>query len=122
MSSLTMNDKELERLRADIEAVVMPDTCNILTVTRTSDGQGGFTEAWGTAVRDVACRLDPVDGRELVAGSVSKPYHTYWLSLPYETSIDEQSLVEISTADYTVIGVDTGKSWSGSVRVLVERI
>ena len=40
-----MDDIELTRLRADI-AELMPDTGYILSVTRTSDGGGGWTDAW----------------------------------------------------------------------------
>ena len=43
-----LTNAELAQIRGDI-AGMLPDTCNLLTLTRTSDGQGGWSEAWGTA-------------------------------------------------------------------------
>lgn len=112
---------ELAQIRADINTL-LPDTCNILTRTLTPDGQGGNSEAWGTATASVACRLDPIRGREVVVGENMQPFHNYMLTLPHGTSIDEGGRVEVSTDTFTVVSVDATKSWSASVRAEVERL
>ena len=52
MSWLTA--REVAQMQADAESL-MPDTCTILSVAYTSDGEGGMTEAWGTATASVKC-------------------------------------------------------------------
>jgi len=105
----------------DVLEQLMPDTCNILSVTRTSDGQGGWSEAWGTAYAGVICRLDPLPGKEIPVGGAVQPYKAYILTLPYDTTITEANRVEISTNSFAVKSVDTRKSWAATRRALLER-
>ena len=44
-----LSNAELTDMRDTIQDYLLPDTCNILSIARSSDGSGGFTEAWGTA-------------------------------------------------------------------------
>ena len=114
--------RELARLREDAEAFTMPDVCNLLTVTRTSDGQGGGVDTWGTARTDVPCLLTARSGVEKFAGGVVKDYHTYHLFLPYDTTITEAYRSEVMSVTYSVSSVDANKSLSGQVRCIVERV
>lgn len=115
---------ELERIRSDLENSLLPDTCNILTVTRTSDGQGGFTEAWGTATAstNVACRLDGINATEVVAGAGLQAFHTYVLTLPHDTTITTADRVEVGDDTFNITSVDQTKSWSACVRAWLERL
>ena len=121
MTTLLLGTAELAQIQADIEAATLPDTCNILSLTRTSNSKGGWTEAWGTALGTIACRIDPTSGREQTAGAALQPFYSYVCTLPHATAITEKSRVEISDVVYTVVAVDANKSWSGSVRAYLER-
>jgi head-tail adaptor len=111
---------EWASIQADIEATSLPDTCTILSVTQVSDGQGGFTDTWGTVSASVPCRLDPVRGQEQQVGGAVQPFHTYVLSLEYGAAITAAYRVVVNSQTFNVRSVDTGKSWSGQVRAYVE--
>lgn len=121
MTSLLPSADEMTQIRTDVQNMLLPDTCNILTLTRTANSQGGWAESWGTATSNVACRLDPISGREQMAGAALQPFYSYVLSLPYGTTLTEANRVEVGTAVYTVVSVDANKSWSFGVRAYLER-
>lgn len=119
--------KELRQLRDDIESATLPDTGHILSLTRTSDGRGGWTETWGTATANVACRLDLVQrnfgvGIESVNVASIKPYSTWILTLPHGTAITSAHRFEFGNDTYSVIEVNVNSSWMGNVRATLEKI
>jgi SPP1 family predicted phage head-tail adaptor len=121
--SVMLTSSELAEIRSAINEL-MPDTCTLLTRTDTSDGEGGFTESWGTASANVPCRLDSmrnVRANEQLGAGAIMPFHTFVLTLPYTTTITEQYRVKIASDFYQVKSVDTDKSWIASVRAFVER-
>ncbi len=118
---MMLTDNDLEYMRGII-AELLPDTCNILSLTRTADGMGGFTETWGTVTANIACRLDPVRAREEVAGMGLQPFRTYQLTLSHDQTISEAQRIEHGGYTYAVMPADSGKSWQASNRTLVERI
>lgn len=105
---------------------LLPDTCDILTVTRTADGYGGMTESIGTASAGVSCRLDA----QLYAGMTDEmvkaerllPYNRYMLSLPYDTTITTDNRVLHNSITYAVTGVNVSQSWNAVKRVSVEKL
>jgi head-tail adaptor len=111
---------ELAQIRADV-ALLLPDTCALLTATTSSGGMGGWSETWGTALASVACRLDPVRGSEQQAGGAVQPFYSYVLTLPYNTAINANYRVLHGGQTYNVKSVDADKSWQASVRVYLER-
>lgn len=118
---------QIAHMRAAINAL-MPDTCNLLTVTRTSDSAGGFTESWGTAAGTVSCRLDLLAGRsapvgfEQVVAGVQDTYTRWILTVPYDTTVTEAYRVEHGGNTYNVVAVDTDKSWRLNKRVGLEAL
>lgn len=120
---MPINSNDLSYMRACINEL-LPDSCNLLTVTQTPDGQGGFTDAWGTAVGGtaVSCRIDYTEGDETVFGNALNPYTGWIVTLSHDTTITPQYRVEISSTQYNVTEVDDGKSWQASVRVAVEKV
>lgn len=118
---MTLTAAELSAMRDDIETL-LPDTCNLLTVTRTVDGKGGWTDAWGTATAGVACRLDATGGREAAAGDALRPYTSWVLTLPHDTTITAQYRVEHGGNTYSVTAVNDDNSWIASKRVSLERV
>jgi head-tail adaptor len=102
---------------------LLPDTCNLLAVSESADGQGGFSQTWGTASSSVACRLDVVTGREQMAGGALQPFIRTMLSLPYNTTITDAYRVEHGGITYAVIAPpNTDQSWIAVKRVELERV
>lgn len=118
---LTSND--LAQMRSDIEAL-LPDTCSILTATNAPDGMGGIVITWGTAYKNVKCRLDASNyhNSEQTAGAAVRPVHSYVLTVPYDTVIDETNRVVVGSGVYSVVSLDTNKSWATCRRAFLERV
>ena len=118
-----ISDKELDAMRSAVEGL-FPDTCNLLTVTQTSDGEGGFTDAWGTITADVACRLDYITApmTETVTGSAVRTFKSYELALPHDTVITEAYRVEVNDVTYNVTGVDAAQAWQIEKVCQLERV
>jgi len=108
----------------DAIADLLPDTCNILSVTRTADGMGGINESWGTAYSGISCRVDMnsglMEGREVTTADALHPYTRYILSVPYDTVITTDSRVEHSGTTYNVSSVNTEQSWMAVKRCWLE--
>jgi head-tail adaptor len=124
MTSIALTAAELAQIRADI-ADLLPDTCNILQLTRTSDNAGGWSEAWGTATGGTAvpCRLDFTQpGRESVASASLTPFKSGMVSMAYDKTVTTANRVEIASTQYNITGVNDNQSWIGVKRVSVERI
>jgi SPP1 family predicted phage head-tail adaptor len=112
---------ELTAIRADV-ARLLPDTGYVLSLTQTSDGQGGFTETWGTATT-TTYRLDPVRGQEQQAGAALQPYHTFTLTLPYSVTVTPAQRFQAADGTrYAITSVDGAKSWKASTRATVEAL
>jgi hypothetical protein len=124
--SITLTAAELSEIRAAV-LELMPDTCTLLTLTNTSDGEGGHSQTWGTASANVPCRLDSkvsaieMKGKEMLGAGAIQYFHTYMLTLPGTAVITEQYRVLKDGEYYQVKSVDYDKSWIASVRCFVER-
>ena len=119
--SIAISTTELAQMRSDIEEL-LPDTGNILEKTQVSDGQGGFTDSWGTATADVACRVDAQKGDESLSADRQKPFNEYMLTLPHGTTIMTANRFEHGSNTYNVTGVNEDQSWIGCKRVVLEKI
>jgi hypothetical protein len=97
---------ELTDIRNELESC-LPDSGTILALTRTSDGQGGWSESWGGTVS--------------VTGAALTPYSKAIVTLPQATVITEQNRFVHSSGTYTVQAVNMG-SWLGVKRATVEKI
>jgi hypothetical protein len=120
-----LTDKDIAYMQ-DVIAVMLPDTCNILSEALASDGQGGQTSTWGTVSTGVACRLDEsgqTGGNQLVpvAGALREA-HRYMLSLPHDTTIGAHDRIEFAGNTYNVISVNDHISWQAVMRAVLELI
>lgn len=117
-----LSANELSQIRADI-AGLLPDTCDILAVTRTSDGAGSWTEVWGTATADVPCRLDFRSyGKEAMNAAALIPFKGGIISMEYDETITTANRVLLNSVTYNITGVNDNQSWIGVKRVSVERV
>ena len=119
--SIGLTARELAQMREDIEDL-MPDVCSILSVAYTSDGEGGMTEAWGTALADVACRVDYRSGSEKMTGGAIQPYNKAVISLPYTTALTTKHRVKLDDFVWAVLSVNEGQSWDVVRRAELERV
>ncbi len=100
---------------------LLPDTAQIITITRAADGQGGWTDTRGTASA-VSFRLDVISGREQVTGGAVQPYTSLKCSFPYDTAITTENEVLHEGITYAVKSVNIEQSWIAVRRVELERI
>jgi hypothetical protein len=112
----------LATMRDLIESDLLPDQCNVVSITNTSDGEGGVTTARGTIGTAIACRLDVIQGREQVTGGAIQPYTSYMMSLPYDTTVNPSNLIEHNSIDYAVKPSNVNQSWIAVLRVELEKM
>lgn len=121
MSNL-LSDWELEGMRDELEAVSLPDTCDILTVSYTSNSRGGMVETLGTSDTGVACRVDPYrQGFEIVMAGAVQPFNRWTLTVPYDTTLTTANRISYDGNTYNVLAVDAG-SWNLNKRAVLEKI
>ena len=119
-----LSSAELAHMR-DAIGDLLPDTCNILSVSGTADGFGGVTSTWGTASSNVSCRLDIITRRETgqnIDGASMREYQETVLSLPYNTSVSNNNRIEHGGFTYNVTATNTDQSWIAVKRVSLERV
>ncbi|TXH58138.1 MAG: head-tail adaptor protein [Desulfurellales bacterium] len=117
---IALTTAELTSMRAAI-AELLPDTCTILTVTRTIDGQGGWSDSWA-ASGTTTCRLDNLTKTEVLEGGAIQHYTGWVLTVPHNVTVTEENRVRVSGNDYNVRGIDSGKSWPACLRLRVEAV
>lgn len=108
-----MDRKELDFMRDAIDDL-LPDFLNILNVTATSDGNGGYTWSQGTAYPNVSCRAD-IGGQTGVGDK-------FIFSLPYNQTITKNHAVEYADNVYDVLDVNNDISWPIVKRVTTQQV
>lgn len=116
-----LSNRELQEMRADVESL-FPDFCNLLTVSRTSDGAGGSTDAWGTATKNVPCRVDQMIGSERQTDGSLRAFTSLEMCVPYDTTITEAYRVEHGDYTYNVVDANRDQSWQMEKVILLERV
>jgi len=119
--SIGLTARELAQMQADIYDL-LPDTCDILSVAYTSDSEGGFAEAWGTATANVHCRINYRSGRETMVGGAIQPYSKAVLSVPYNTTISLTNRVKSGDYVWSIVSINDGQSWQAVKRAELERV
>ena len=119
--SIGLTARELAQMQADIYDL-LPDTCDILSVAYTSDSEGGFAEAWGTATAGVHCRIDYRSGTERMTGGAIQPYNKAVISLPYNTTISATNRIKSGAYTWSILSLNDGQSWQAVKRAELERV
>lgn len=91
-------------MRATQEAN-LPETVYVQTLTRTSDGAGGWSETWQTVatVRGRIVTLERYIGEDVVGGAV-KQIGDYIITLPVDTEVQETDQLQINSQQYKIMG------------------
>ena len=116
----TLSSSDLEYMRSSIE-LLFPDTCNVLSNSGTADAMGGKTDAWGTALTSVSCRLDTISGNAISANGGLVSFQKLVFSMPHDTAVTTANRIVHSSNTYNVIAVNIG-SWLACKRAEVELI
>lgn len=112
---MSLTSAELTMMR-DAVNELLPGTASILTLTRTSDGQGGWSDAWA-ASGTASCRLDNRSKTEALQGGGIQHYTEWVLTVPYDTTVTVSNRVQVDGTQYNILGIDSGKSWPVSLRL-----
>ncbi len=118
---VSLGTAELALMRTTIDSA-LPGTALLLTATKTDDGMGGQTWSYA-ASGTVTARLSPNGaGAEALVGDRVARVAPYVLTLPAETTIDEDDRVTYDGVTYEVVDVRDRTPWELSRRVLVEEV
>lgn len=111
---------DLTRMRATLQAKVLPDSCTISRKTDVKDGAGGETVAWTTVASSVPCRLDPgtyaPDERELAAKLVG--ITAKLVELPTDQDAIAADRITINGQVFEVQGIEQRGEWELSRRAV----
>lgn len=118
---VSLGTAEISLMRGTIDSA-LPGTAVVHTATKTADEMGGFTWAYA-ASGTVIARLSPNGAAdEPVVGDRVARVAPYVLTLPAETTIDEDDRVVYDGVTYEVVDVRDRTPWELSRRVLVEEV
>ena len=126
MVGILMVDKllqgnDLAYMRNETEKA-MPDLVDIQRKTLTSDKQGGFTEAWSNAYQQVSARIAGKGGGESNEAGRQDLQQDFMLTLAHDQSITQTDRVVHTSGTYEIQSVDSGKSWSATIRCQMRRL
>lgn len=114
---------DIARMRATAE-LILDQTCKIERPTITNDGQGGWSQTWGTVAGTVSCRLGiqggPGDIRE--AASRAEFSDVLILRVAYDQDLEPTDRVTINTDVYQVEEVTDEHQWMISKRAKVTKV
>lgn len=116
-----MQTGDMAYVRAQAEKA-MPTTVHILERRSQEDGQGGYTEGYAIAYRDVPARLAEMGGRERLEAERQNVDADYVLTVPYDQNLVESMRVQHGEAQYTVAFVNAGRSYDTARRAMVKRL
>ena len=97
----------------------LPGTAIIYQRSDTSDGMGGYTEAWAAAGTADA-RLRPIVSRgnnEYVTGAQVTQVIDWWVTMPVDTSITATDRIRFGDRAFEVSYVNNDESWRTACRV-----
>lgn len=102
-------DQAIAQARREIERVMLPDACEIQTVTLAPDSAGGSTETWATAT-SVFCQVSDLTARSAEVASKLAEVVDKEVSLPAETTVAATQRIKHTkgavVAYYKVVGVN----------------
>lgn len=105
-----------------IQERIQPGTAIVYRSTQTTDGMGGFDEAWA-AVGTVSARLLPPSGVEKIAGEQPSSITRWYITLPQSTDVTAKDRISYNSARmFEVDVVNNDESWHTALRCDVTAI
>ena len=121
MANGLMQIADLAYVRAEAKQA-LPTTVHLLELRRTEDQQGGYTEAYVLAYRDVPARLAEMSGKELEQSSRLDVDASYMLTVAWDQAIDAAMRVQHGETVYAVAFVNAGRSYDTARRAMLKRL
>lgn len=120
---MSLSTLELAQLRAD-QGDYFPDTCSFQAVASTSDGQGGWTEAWSDTATSVACRLAPRVGSfgEAMSGNQVASQSAWVLHVAHDQDVDAEWRVVHEGLTYEIVQLEATHSNRTARQVMLRRL
>lgn len=113
---------DLTAMKTTLDAS-LPDTATVYRLTRTSDGAGGYTEAWNAVGSAVACRISPGGtGAEREVASRLAAVAPWVITLPAATDVTTKDQLRTTSRTFQVLAVLAVRSWEISRRVVCQEI
>ena len=118
-----LSGADMVYLRAEAENL-LPDTCDIMERQISTDGVGGYSEAWSASYQGIPCRLSEAQyqQREGVQAAREGANNVWVLTLPYDQAIGRDDRVLHNAVTYEIIFVNEGRSYDTVRRVQLRRI
>ena len=121
MADTLMQTADLVYVRAQAKQA-LPTTVHLLELRRTEDQQGGYTEAYVLAYRDVPARLAEMSGRESAQADRLNVDASYMLTVAWDQSVDAAMRVQHGETVYAVGFVNAGRSYDTARRAMLKRL
>ena len=117
------NAADIARMRATA-ASIFDQTCKIERGTVTNDGQGGFSESWGTVAGTVACRVGVMGGPGDIRDSASRREYSdvHVLRVAFNQDIEPADRVTISGDVWQVEEVLEEHQWMTVKRAKITKV
>ena len=97
----------------------LPETAYVQRLTRTADGEGGYTEAWNTVTTTTARIGEPKGEFEKeIAGKISVGV-AYVITLPSSVALDLTDQIQINSKNYKVHWTNKDKTQKTALLVVV---
>lgn len=97
----------------------LPETAYIQALTKTSDGEGGYTEAWTTITTTTARIGEPKGELEHeIAGKLGVGM-VYVITLPSDTEVLDTDQIQINSINYHVHWTNANKTQKTALRAIV---
>lgn len=112
----SLSAQDLAMIRA-VQNEYYPDTCTILSPGTARTSGGGYTDAWGTAASNVACRFRVIQaGGEARHGYSLRPETGYVLTLASTITLTTAYRVVVGSTTYNVESVNSDENWKTCIR------
>lgn len=106
---------ELAAIQAT-QLLTLTEACTIQHRTLTSDGAGGWTEAWTTVT--TVCRVAPVGANEAVLAGQQRIVANWKLTFPAGTVVHDEDRIAVGSRTFEVVGIQ-GPETRESARIVL---
>jgi len=92
----------------------LPDTCSIITATRTPDGMGSESSVWAVSAASVPCRMAPsglASNTELERAARVTAVERWTLTVAWDQDLTKLDRIEYDGKTYEVEDIAADRSW-----------